>query len=96
MYGLRRNDEGRANRVREIRSWVRESHGIPEETTVMVTELACTEPGCPPLETVVAVLHSPGDTRQAKVPLGLADVTRDHVQAMVFQPASTGSHGSAR
>jgi hypothetical protein len=29
---------------------------LDDQDTVLITELHCTEPGCPPLETVIAVL----------------------------------------
>jgi nitrate reductase delta subunit len=34
--------------------WTRERFGLPEDAAVLVSEVACTRPGCPPLETVVA------------------------------------------
>ncbi|WP_019063689.1 hypothetical protein [Streptomyces prunicolor] len=38
--------------------------GLDEDTAVMVRQLACTEPGCPPVETVVAVLPMDGAARR--------------------------------
>jgi nitrate reductase delta subunit len=40
--------------VAQVEAWVRERFRLPPEATVMVSELACQVPGCPPLETVVA------------------------------------------
>ena len=45
----------------------------------MVTELECCEPGCPPIETVIALLKGPGNTQQYKIhktadEIGLFDV----------------------
>jgi len=34
--------------------WTRERFGLPEDAAVLVSEVACARPGCPPLETVVA------------------------------------------
>jgi hypothetical protein len=48
------------HQVERIKSWARASWGLDEEATVMVTELECREPGCPPIETVIAVLEGPG------------------------------------
>jgi len=52
---------------------------LNNETTVMVTELKCCEPGCPPIETVIALLKGPGNTQQYKIhktadEIGLFDV----------------------
>jgi hypothetical protein len=38
------------NRVRE---WTRRRFTLPEQASIVVTELACAVPGCPPRETVI-------------------------------------------
>ena len=43
------------NRVRE---WVRERFGLSGETAVLVAEVTCATPGCPPVETVIAFWHA--------------------------------------
>jgi hypothetical protein len=62
-----------------IKTWTREALQLNDETTVMVTELECREPGCPPIETVIAVLKGPGNTQQYKIhktanEVGLSDI----------------------
>jgi nitrate reductase delta subunit len=37
-----------------VEAEVRARFRLPEETSVLVTELLCALPGCPPLETVIA------------------------------------------
>jgi hypothetical protein len=37
-----------------VQAWTRERFKLTEAATVLVTEIACGLPGCPPLETVVA------------------------------------------
>ncbi|MFN3323265.1 MAG: hypothetical protein ACK5AZ_07205 [Bryobacteraceae bacterium] len=64
-----------ASKISEIKRWVEEEFVLGEEFTVMVTELRCTEPGCPPLETVVAILGGP-EPRQYKLHKGAAEVNR--------------------
>jgi len=79
MFGVRpRPDPGAAERVRE---WVREVLGLSPDTQVMVTELHCTEPDCPDVETVVAVL-APGDARKLKLLKPIGEVTREDVLAL--------------
>ena len=36
-----------------VQEWTRERFNLVEEATILVTEVACRLPGCPPLETVV-------------------------------------------
>jgi hypothetical protein len=77
MFGMKK--EGASAKSKEVRGWVRELLALPDEAQVLVTELTCSEPGCPPVETVIAILRGPGQNVQVKIPLGLADLTRDDV-----------------
>jgi hypothetical protein len=53
-----------------VRDWTRERFGLPEDAVILVVEVACGLPGCPPLETVVA--------------FWTGDATRHHFK--VFKP----------
>lgn len=66
-------------KIGQVKSWVQDQLSLPEDAVVMVTELRCTEPGCPPLETVIAVLNGPGSKRQYKLHKGVSDVTREDI-----------------
>lgn len=48
--------------VRALKAVVREALQLDPEASVVVQQLACVEPGCPPVETVIAVLGSPRRT----------------------------------
>ena len=37
-----------------VREWVRARFRLSEETAILVAEVACAVPGCPPIETVIA------------------------------------------
>jgi len=69
--------------VQRVKRWVEAALGTSDGTIVMVTELACTEPGCPPLETVIAVLEGDGSRRQATIHKSVVDVTGHDVSAVV-------------
>lgn len=69
---------GDPRRAATIKGWVREALALDEGATVMVTELRCSEPGCPPLETVIAVLGQ-GATRRHKLPKGIAEIAMDDI-----------------
>lgn len=47
-----------------VREWTRARFALPEEAAILVTELACGLPGCPPIETVVA-FWTDADTRHS-------------------------------
>ena len=60
LFGQRRPDP---RAVADVKRWAAEVFRLPESASVLVTELRCGEPGCPPLETVIAIL-SPGPARR--------------------------------
>jgi hypothetical protein len=53
--------------VRQIKVWMRERFTLSDEVPVMVSELACGMPGCPPIETVVAFWTTPQTRHSFKV-----------------------------
>lgn len=54
-------------RVRYIKEALRTALSLNDDTTIMVTELECLEEGCPPIETVVALLRPDAPTLQHKL-----------------------------
>ncbi|MEA3023966.1 MAG: hypothetical protein QOK01_2818 [Alphaproteobacteria bacterium] len=52
--GFARKGPGHAEALERVRAWTRARFGLPEDDVILVSELACALPGCPPLETVVA------------------------------------------
>jgi nitrate reductase delta subunit len=54
LLGPARKGEGHLQALERVREWVRERFKLTPETAIMVSEIACNLPGCPPLETVVA------------------------------------------
>lgn len=74
-----KDDGGASVRVKE---WCREVFGVAEGTTVMVVELRCSEPGCPRLETSVALLNEDLETRQRKIHKPLAKIVYEDIAAL--------------
>lgn len=60
LLGGTSRDPNRGRRAGEIADLVRDTLALPEDTAVTVSQLTCREPGCPPVETVIAVLDSTG------------------------------------
>ncbi len=84
LFGTRpRNDPAVIDRLKR---WTAEALRLPDDTPVMVTELRCAEEGCPDVETVIAVLDTPGRPRQFKVFKPLGEVTRDDLGAALTDP----------
>jgi hypothetical protein len=72
----------RTRQTRQIKQWMRELFELSPEVAIVVSELACKEPGCPPLETVIAVLHGPGETEQHKIHRPIADIDADSLRIL--------------
>jgi hypothetical protein len=67
-----------------IKRWTRELLGLGEEVVITVQEIACADPGCPLVETVIAVFEETR-TRRWKLTRPRVAVTR----AMVAQTVAT-------
>jgi hypothetical protein len=78
---LFRSTSSASAHIRQIKSWVAEAFALPEGATVLVTELRCAEPGCPPLETVIAIL-SDRERRQFKLHKSAAEIDRADISGL--------------
>ena len=54
MLGFTTKSPDRAAAVARVRGWTKARFALGDDETVMVSELACRVPGCPPIETHVA------------------------------------------
>jgi hypothetical protein len=68
--------------TRQIKDWVRDFASVPEDIAILVTELTCTEPGCPPLETIVALLGPNGVKHQQKIHLAIEQITQAEAEKL--------------
>jgi hypothetical protein len=78
LPGLGRRTEATA--TARIKGWAADTLPPDDERTILVTELACSEPGCPPVETVIALL-GPGGPQQWKLHKPAASITEDDVRS---------------
>lgn len=66
-------------KIIELKGIVADVLGVPEDVTIMITELKCGEPGCPPVETVIAVLAASEKNFKFKIHKPLSEVKREDV-----------------
>jgi len=74
-FGKKRPDA--AGITRRLKDVVRAHFGLGEDDVILITEVECQVPGCPPLETVVAFWCEDGKRRQMKVFKPLAEVSEE-------------------
>jgi nitrate reductase delta subunit len=71
-----RNRPERQQALDRVREWTRERFDLGEGSAILVAEVACALPGCPPLETVIAFWS--GERRHhTKVFKPAGEVTQD-------------------
>lgn len=80
LFGRRPSDRGARRRVRAS---VIDLLGLDDGDSVTVTELSCSEPGCPPHETVVLIARTGQPTMQCKVAKPAADVVLADLEVAV-------------
>ena len=60
-----------------VTEWTRERFKLPDDAAILVSEVACALPGCPPLETVVAFWTENEQRHQFKLFKPVAEVVPD-------------------
>jgi nitrate reductase delta subunit len=60
-----------------VKDWTRERFKLPPDAAILVAEVSCALPGCPPLETVVAFWTGNDQRHQFKLFKPVADVVPD-------------------
>ena len=77
MLGFVKKGAAQREALRRVKAWTRERFRLSDDAAILVTEVACGLPGCPPLETVVA-FWTEGDKRHHfKVFKPVAEVTEE-------------------
>ena len=76
MLGFVKKDPGHLKTLDRVRDWTRARFKLSGDDAILVSELACALPGCPPLETVVA-FWSDGQRHHLKFFKPAAEVIAD-------------------
>ena len=58
--------------LQQLKTWVYYLLKLDPEVSISVSQLQCTEPGCPPIETVITILSQPA--QQYKIHKALDDI----------------------
>ncbi len=82
---------GPSPQLRELRRTVRRLLALDDDTAVVVRQLICAEPGCPPLETIIAVLPMNGRARRWTLRTTTEQITEDDLRAALLAPPHEGA-----
>jgi hypothetical protein len=66
--------------IRRVKTWAGTALSAPDSTAFAVNEIACNDPGCPGVETIILVMEPGRRTRACKVLKALDDVTEQDVR----------------
>ena len=75
-----------------MREWTRDRFRLAEDETIMVSEVSCTIPGCPPLETLVVFWTAQG-RHHFKIFKPLANVVEDDLPPAFMKNALVAIEG---
>jgi len=68
-----------------LKAWVAALMDLSDNDTIMLAELACHDPGCPDLETVITVIRTDRRRFVLRFPGPIAGVTKADVQSLSTQ-----------
>src|SRR5579859_7008613 len=77
MLGTLRKSAGHLEAVDRVQEATRRRLKLPQEAAILVSEIACALPGCPPLETVVAFWTLDGKRHHFKIFKPVAEIVED-------------------
>ena len=94
MLGFKRKCPAHLQALDRVRDWTRDRFELPDEATILVAEIACTVPGCPPIDTVVA-FWTDGDKRhEFKIFKPVEDVVQDDLPYAWLKDSLLVVHGA--
>jgi nitrate reductase delta subunit len=79
-----------------VQLWTRQQFALPEDAPVLVSQLACSNENCPPIQTVVAFWMESGDRHHFNVPKAIEAIAQDDVpREWIDDALFAGENGGA-
>jgi G3E family GTPase len=72
--------------IDQIAYWIRQVFTFPKQAPVIVKEVPCVKPGCPPVETAIMVFLEGEPPRLFKIQKTLHEITFDNVYDLIENP----------
>ena len=92
MLGFIKKDRQNSALTERVRGWTRRRFELTDDETVMVSEIACQVPGCPPIETHV-VFWTAASRHHFKIFKPLAAVSEDDLPPAFLKNALLAPEG---
>ena len=87
MLGVVNKGPDQRAAAERVERWTRARFTLPDDAAVMVSELNCAVPGCPPLETVVGFWEGGGKRHHYKVFKPITEIVEDDLPPSWLKPA---------
>ena len=65
--------------IRNLKIIISEKYNIPENSTLSIAELACHEPNCPPIETIITERNENGKVRNWRIAKPINDIQENDI-----------------
>ncbi|MFQ5683951.1 MAG: CobW family GTP-binding protein [Candidatus Binatia bacterium] len=72
--------------IDQIKFWTRQNLEFPVDAPIVVKEVPCVKPACPPIETAIMVLLKGEPPRLFKIQKTIKEITFDHVYNLIENP----------
>ncbi len=77
-----------------LKATLTEALGLGPGDALSVNEIACADPGCPDMETIVLVMRAGEPTRALRIRTTMEAVTADQIAALVAEEAAGRGPGT--
>ena len=68
----KQSQKASSEEIKQVKQWIYQVLQLDEEISISLSQLQCTEPGCPPIETVINVMSNP--VQQYKIHKSIAEI----------------------
>lgn len=68
----KQSQKANSQEIKQVKQWIYQALQIDDEISISLSQLQCTEPGCPPIETVINVMTNP--VQQYKIHKSIAEI----------------------
>ena len=93
MLGFSKKASGDAAALDRVRAWTQARFTLADDETVMVSEIACSVPGCPPIETHIVFWTAAG-RHHFKIFKPLAETVEDDLPPAFMKNALVALEGA--
>lgn len=75
--------KSKSNNSSNVKEWTRQILNLDENAIIMVSELQCHEEGCPPIETVIAVMATGQEKQMFKIHKAIDELTQNEIEEVI-------------